>query len=112
MKRQLSLLSLGFGESSGGSTPPEKRPAVDSAECSEGGASQGETESQSTSTPESLIPLTKPLIGPADSLSMSTESQASAEPSVSPVSSFDNLSPPYDVGEVYDMASKLSNNER
>ena len=47
MKRQLSLLSLGFGESSGGSTPSEKRPAVDSAECSEpGGAS--ETESQSS----------------------------------------------------------------
>ena len=46
MKCQLSLLSLGFGESSGGSTPSEKRPAVDSAECSEGGAS--ETESQSS----------------------------------------------------------------
>ena len=61
-----------------------------------------------TSTPESLIPLTEPLIGPADSLSMSTESQASAEPSVSPVSSFDNLSPPDDVGEVYDMVSKLT----
>ena len=110
MKRQLSLLSLGFGESSGGSTPLEKRPAVNSAECSEGGAS--ETESQSTVLAESLIPQTEPLIGPADSLSMSTESQASAEPSVSPVSSFDNLSPPYDVGEVYDMASKLSNYER
>jgi hypothetical protein len=107
MKRQLSLLSLGFGESSGCSTPPEKRPAADSTECDE-----SQPDSTSTTESQSLIPLIEPQTGPVESLSMSTESQTSAEPGVSPVSSFGNLSPPYDVGEVYDMASKLSNYER
>ena len=109
MKRQRSLFSFGFGQESDSSSSLEKRPAVDS-ECSEGASESSLTESQGTSPAESLNP-TEPQTGPAESLSMSTESQTSAE-LVSPVSSFDDLSPPYDIGEVYDMASKLSNYER
>ena len=105
MKRQRSLFSFGFGQESGSSTPPEKRPAVDS-ERSEGasGEAQSLTESQSTSPAESPN-RSESQTGPTQSLSISTEP-------VSPVSSFENLSPPYDISEVYDMVNRLSNYER
>ena len=96
-KRQSSLLSFGFGQESG-SSPPEKRSAVDS-ECTEAGSDISmESQSGQTEPTGSLISTVSRTSG---------ESQTSAEPSMSPVSSFEDLSPPYDIGEVYDMAKNL-----
>ena len=96
VKRQLSL-SLGFGQESGSSAPLEKRPAVDfkCAEASEATQCQSQSDPAGSLTSEAT-----------ESRSRTGESRASAE-SVLPISSFEDLSPPYNIGEVYNIAKNL-----
>lgn len=101
MKRQLSLFSFaGFGQESCSSVPPEKRPAVNCESTEAGPTHSGTSLSQ-----------TEPAHSPDESTE-SGESPISTEPVSSPVGSFKDLSPPYDIGEVYRVANNLSDYER